>query len=118
MAGNRLHPGGKVHATFQTLAKALGSNESEPPGSRRFLIDFAGGDLAYYLSAPDMVEIVASASAGRVLRSFLAPNPDIKGFRAGVDVALESGQSADVRVFLRARTRALTETWTMPWKAP
>jgi periplasmic glucans biosynthesis protein len=118
MAGNRLHPGGKVHTTFQTLAKALGSNESEPPGSRRFLIDFAGGDLAYYLSAPDMVEIVASASAGRVLRSFLAPNPDIKGFRAGVDVALESGQSADVRVFLRARTRALTETWTMPWKAP
>jgi glucans biosynthesis protein len=115
---HRLHPGGKVRATFQTLAKALGSAESEVPGSRRFLVDFAGGDLAYYLSAPEIVEIVASVSNGRVLRTFLSPNPDIKGFRAGIDVGLEPGQSADIRAFLRARTRALTETWTMPWKAP
>jgi periplasmic glucans biosynthesis protein len=115
---HRLHPGGKVLATFQTVAKALGSAESEVPGSRRFLVDFAGGDLAYYLSAPDIVEIVASVSGGRVLRTFLSPNPNIKGFRAGIDVALDPGQSADIRAFLRARTRALTETWTMPWKAP
>jgi glucans biosynthesis protein len=111
-------PGGKVRATFQTVAKALGSTEAEAPGSRRFLIDFGGGDLAYYLAAPETVEIVASVSAGRVLRTFLSPNPDIKGFRAGIDIALESGQSADIRAFLRARTRALTETWTRPWKAP
>ncbi|SDR63108.1 glucans biosynthesis protein [Rhizobiales bacterium GAS191] len=118
LESNRLHPGGKVRATFQTVAKALGSTENEVPGSRRFLVDFAGGDLAYYLSAPDIVEIVASVSSGRVLRTFLSPNPDIKGFRAGIDVALDPGQSADIRAFLRARTRALTETWTMPWKAP
>ncbi|MFI5015136.1 MAG: glucan biosynthesis protein [Hyphomicrobiales bacterium] len=113
-----LHPGGKVRATFQAVAKALGSGESEAPNSRRFLVDFSGGDLAYYLSAPEMVEIVASVSAGRVLRTFLAPNPDIKGFRAGIDIALDAGQSADIRAFLRARSRALTETWTLPWKAP
>ena len=70
------------------------------------------------MPAPDTVEIVASVSAGRVLRTFLSPNPDIKGFRAGIDVALDPGQSADIRAFLRARTRTLTETWTMPWKAP
>jgi glucans biosynthesis protein len=116
--GHRLHSGGKVSATFQTLARAAGSGESEAPGSRRFLIDFSGGDLAFYLPAPDTVEIVASVSAGRVLRTFLAPNPAIKGFRAGIDVALESGQSADIRAFLRARAHTLTETWTMPWKAP
>jgi periplasmic glucans biosynthesis protein len=116
--GHRLHSGGKVRSTFQTLARASGSAESEAPGSRRFLVDFSGGDLAYYLPAPEAVEIVASISAGRVLRTFLSPNPDIKGFRAGIDIALESGQSADIRAFLRARTRTLTETWTMPWKAP
>jgi glucans biosynthesis protein len=116
--GRGLHSGGKVSATFQTLAKAAGSGEIEAPGSRRFLIDFAGGDLAYYLPAPDTVEIVASVSAGRVLRTFLSPNPDIKGFRAGIDIALDAGQSADIRAFLRAHTRTLTETWTMPWKAP
>jgi periplasmic glucans biosynthesis protein len=118
LEAHAMPPGGKVHATFQTVAKALGSSEAEAPGSRRFLIDFAGGELAYYLSAPEMVEIVASVSTGRVLRTFLSPNPDIKGFRAGIDVALEAGQSADIRAFLRARTRALTETWTRPWKAP
>jgi glucans biosynthesis protein len=116
--GHMLHSGGKVSATFQTLAKAPSSPEAEVPGSRRFLIDFSGGDLAYYLTAPDTVEIVASVSAGRVLRTFLSPNRDIKGFRAGIDVALEAGQSTDIRAFLRARTRTLTETWTMPWKAP
>ena len=111
-------PGGKVRATFQTVAKALGSSEADMPGSRRFLIDFAGGELDYYLKAPDIVEIVASVSSGKVLRTFLSPNPDIKGFRAGVDIALEPGQSADIRAFLRSRSRALTETWTRPWKAP
>ncbi len=116
--GHSLHSGGKVTATFQTLAKASGSGESEVPGTRRFLIDFSGGDLAFYLPAPDTVEIVASVSKGKVLRTFLSPNPDIKGFRAGVDVALEPGQATDIRAFLRARTRTLTETWTMPWKAP
>jgi glucans biosynthesis protein len=116
--GHGLHSGGKVRATFQTLAKAQGANDAEAPGSRRFLVDFSGGDLAYYLSAPEMVEIVASISAGRMLRTFLSPNPDIKGFRAGIDIALDAGQSADIRAFLRARTRTLTETWTMPWKAP
>ena len=118
LEAHAMPPGGKVRATFQTVAKALGSSEAETPRSRRFLIDFAGGELAYYLAAPEMVEIVASVSTGRVLRTFLSPNPDIKGFRAGIDVTLDAGQSADIRAFLRARTRALTETWTRPWKAP
>jgi glucans biosynthesis protein len=115
--GAALHPGGKVRATFTTKAMALGSAESAAPGTRRFLVDFAGGDLAYFLAAPDEVEIVASVSAGKVARTFLAPNRDIGGFRAGIDIALAPGQSADIRAFLRARMRALTETWTMPWKA-
>jgi glucans biosynthesis protein len=37
--------------------------------------------------------------------------------RAGVDVAIDPGQSTDLRVFLRAGPKALTETWTFPWRA-
>jgi glucans biosynthesis protein len=64
-----------------------------------------------------MVEIVATTSTGRILRTFLSPNAHVRGFRAGVDVAIDPGQSADVRVFLRAGQKALTETWTFPWRA-
>ncbi|SED29822.1 glucans biosynthesis protein [Rhizobiales bacterium GAS188] len=109
---------GQVQATFQMPPKASGAPEPDDPGKRRFLIDFAGGDLPYYLKAQEMVEVVASVSAGRVTRTSLTVNPAIKGFRATVDVALEAGQSGEVRAYLRARKRPLTETWTFPYRRP
>src|SRR5579871_6269575 len=112
-----LTPGGRTVGTFHVAPRALGAPESPPPGATRFLIDFSGGDLSYYMSDPSMVETVATTSAGRVLRTFLIPNTHIRGFRAGVDVAVDPGQSTDLRVFLRAGAKALTETWTFPWRA-
>jgi periplasmic glucans biosynthesis protein len=113
-----LTPGGRTVGTFRVAARALGSPDPPPPpGTTRFLIDFSGGDLSYYMSDPSLVETVATASTGRILRTFLTPNAHIRGFRAGVDVAVDPGQSTDLRVFLRAGPRALTETWTFPWRA-
>ena len=112
----RLTPGGRAISTFRATPKALGAAEAPIAGATRFLIDFAGGDLGYYLSDTSLVQIVATTSAGRVLRTFLAPNSHVRGFRAGVDVAIEPGQSCDVRVFLRSGVKALTETWTFPWR--
>ncbi len=114
----RLSPGGRVNRTFQTQARALGSDEVVAPNSRRFLIDFEGGDLAYFSQDPSLVSVVPTSTNGRILRSFLVPNPHIGGFRAAIDVELESQQSTDLRAFLKAGNRALTETWTFPWKAP
>ncbi|WP_026608470.1 glucan biosynthesis protein [Methylocapsa acidiphila] len=113
----RLSPNGRALNTYQTTAAALGSSEPIAPGSRRFIIDFTGGDLAYYALDPSLVEVVPSTSQGKILRSFLAPNPHINGFRAAIDVQLEPGQSTDLRAFLRTGSRALTETWTFPWRA-
>jgi glucans biosynthesis protein len=113
----KLHPGGAAYNTWQTQPRALGSAEPAAPGSRRFIIDFAGGDLAYFLSDPEKVQIVPSTSAGRITRTFLVPNPKTEGFRAGIDIQLDKGQSTDLRAFLKAGNRALTETWTFPWKA-
>jgi periplasmic glucans biosynthesis protein len=114
---SRLTPGARAINTFHTEAHALGAAETPPPGATRFLIDFSGGDLSYYMLEPSLVEVVATTSAGSVLRTFLATNSHISGFRAGLDVAVAPGQSCDVRVFLRAQNRALTETWTFPWQA-
>jgi periplasmic glucans biosynthesis protein len=110
-------PNGRTLSTYQTSARALGSPEPPIPGSRRFIIDFTGGDLAYYLADPELVEVVPSVSQGTIVRSFLVPNPHTKGFRAVIDIQLEPGQSADLRAFLRTGARALTETWTFPWRA-
>ena len=94
--------------TYGTQARALGSPEPLAPGSRRFIIDFAGGDLPYFQKDPPLVEVVPSVTNGRILRSFLVPNGHTGGFRAALDVQLESGQSTDLRCFLRAGNRALT----------
>ena len=60
-----MHPGGKVVNTFQAPARASGSNTPGDPTERRFMIDFAGGDLAFILKDPGQVQFVPSTSAGR-----------------------------------------------------
>ncbi len=82
----------------------------------RFIVDFTDGNLTFFHKAPDQVQVVPSISNGRILRTFLVPNPQTGGFRAAIDVEVPVGQSADIRAFLRAGTRALTETWTYPWR--
>ena len=86
------------------------------PGTRRFLIDFAGGDLAYYAQDPALVEVVPTTTQGKIVRSFLVPNGHTQGLRATIDLQLDPGQATDLRVFLRTGGRALTETWTFPWR--
>jgi len=114
----RLAPNGRVVHTFEAPARALGSSEPDNPGARRFLVDFAGGDLAYYVADPSAVEAVGSVSRGKVLRTIVTANQHINGLRVMFDVALKPGETADLRLFLRANGRTLTETWTMPWSAP
>ena len=113
-----LSSNGKVKASFQTQARALGSGEPNVPTQRRFLIDFAGGDLAYFRSDPGAVQLVAETSAGRILRSYTQANPYISGFRGTLDVDLKPGESADLRAYLKNGPNTLTETWTFPWTAP
>jgi periplasmic glucans biosynthesis protein len=112
-----LSPAGRVVNTWKTSPRALGSNEAVDVGSRRFIVDFAGGDLAYYAQDPNSVEIAASASVGKVTRTILMQNPHIDGFRAFVDVQVEPGQSTDVKAYLHAGPKVLTETWLMPYIA-
>ena len=110
-----MHPGGKAVNTYMARPQASGSSEPGDPTARRFIIDFAGGDLAYFLSTPDAVQVVPSTSTGRITHTFVVPNPQTEGFRCAFDVKLEPGQRTDLRCFLRAGGRALTETWTYPW---
>jgi len=115
---DRLSPNGRATNTFETAARALGSSEPVTPGAHRFIIDFAGGELGYFVNDPSQVELVATASNGTVIRSSVGANPHIEGLRAMFDVVVKPGQTADLRAFLKAGTQTLTETWTFPSTAP
>lgn len=114
----RLSPNGRAVNTFMAPAHALGSAEQTPAGACRFIVDFAGGDLSYYAEDPTEVEVVATAVNGKVLRASVAPNPHVDGVRAMFDAFVKPGETVDLRAFLRAGSRSLTETWTFPWTAP
>lgn len=116
-ASEELNPGGMALNTFRARPAALGANEAVAPGSTRFILDFGGGDLEYHLTNPQSVQVVASASVGRITRTALIPNPSVDGFRAMIDVEAPIGQITDLRAFLKAGSKALTETWTYPWRA-
>lgn len=111
-----LHPGAKAVNSFKTKASALGSSEVTAKNTVRFIVDFAGGDLEFYLKNPELVQIVPSVDNGKIIRTFLVPNKPLKGFRAGIDIEGIAGKTANLRAFLKAGESALSETWTMPWQ--
>ena len=120
MLGATLHPNAHVLNTFIATDAASGAarmTEADPAAKlrRRFLIDFTGGDLPYYLADPSRIEVVATTTHGVVAATSLTPNPHIRGFRAAVDVRLSEPGATELRAFLRANGRALSETWSYPW---
>ncbi|MGL4637416.1 MAG: glucan biosynthesis protein [Beijerinckiaceae bacterium] len=116
MDEGELTPGGIARSTYRTRPKALGSSEPVTPTMARFIIDFTDGQLPFFQKAPEQLQVVPSISNGRILRTFLVPNAQTGGFRAAIDVDVPAGQSADIRAFLKAGTKTLTETWTYPWR--
>jgi glucans biosynthesis protein len=84
--------------------------------TRRFMIDFTGGDLAFHLGKPSAVEIVSSATNGKIFRQFLVPNPAGGGFRVMLDVEVHPTETTTMTCKLRTGARVLTETWAYAWK--
>ena len=111
----KAQPTGIVLNTFEAPPIALGSSEKAEPGTRRFMVEFIGPDVAYYLNDPGLVQINASASNGKIYRSFITPNPKINGLRVHIDVKIQPASSTDLRIFLRAGSKRLTETWAYTW---
>lgn len=111
-----LHQYGQVKNSFN--GPDIVESPADGIGKKRFIIDFADGDLAFYLSESKRVEIAASTTAGAIAAAILDPNPTTKGFRAIVDATLPAGESAELRVLLKSRARILTETWTSSWAVP
>jgi glucans biosynthesis protein len=85
--------------------------------SWRFVVDFAGDDLAK-LPHDANVEAVVTASRGKLELISARPLASIKGYRAMFDVVPVDDKPVDLRLFLRHGDRALTETWLYQWTPP
>jgi len=86
--------------------------------SRRFAVDFAGGDLAL-LDPRTKVEPVISVSGGKVEVTSARPLSQVHGYRAMFDLVPDATTTPiTMRLFLSSNGQPLSETWLYEWVPP
>ncbi len=85
---------------------------ARPKGVRKFMIEFAGGDLG---TVPYGVkpEVVLSASRGSFSYILVEPMPGERFgvWRAQFDLTAEGGDPIEMRAFLKLGDKVMSETW-------
>ncbi|MEW6265610.1 MAG: glucan biosynthesis protein D [Thermodesulfobacteriota bacterium] len=108
-------PLARVVATRLGVGGVVG--RKRPYYSRKFVIDFAGGDLPM-LSGKAPVEAVITASRGTVENVSARPLWEINGRRAIFDLKPQGPDPIDLRLYLGQGGATLTETWMYQWLPP
>lgn len=87
--------------------------------SRRFVVDFAGGDLKLLGKDAKVVPVI-SASRGAVEVSSARPLDEIQGYRVMFDLKPTDASVVpiDLRVYLAVDGQPLCETWLYQWTPP
>ncbi len=122
----RLHWGGNVPATpsnaicvatYAGLGGVVGRKREY--FSWRFSVDFSGNNLAT-LPAKTKVEAMVSVSRGKLEITSARPLESVSGYRAMFDVVPpdDSTTPIDIRLYLAADGKPLTETWLYQWTPP
>ncbi len=91
------------------------SGVEESTGHRKFVIDFAGGQLGE-LEDPEAVSPAVSASGGEIAESVLSRIADTEIWRLVLEVDAAAGQTVELRADLRAGDAILSETWLYQWQ--
>ncbi len=102
----------RVLATRTGRAGIPGEPRWRKRHQRRFVVDFHGPGL----SDIDEVELSAETRGGELLEARLERMPRDLTIRAVIGLAPDAeGGPSDLRVFLHAEGRALSEVWTFVW---
>ncbi len=109
--------GGRAIATRIGTSQVIGSDVKADPESRKFVIDFAGNDLAD-LPAGARVKAQLSATAGTLGQPIVQANPHTKGYRVIFNFTPNESNVIDLRCSLRVGEDFLSETWTYQWRRP
>ena len=94
--------------------------QPRPAGVRKFVIDFAGGDLDQ-LGKEDGVRPVVTASRGRIDKPYALPIVGTPAWRASFALDVEGSEAVDLRCFLDRNGASLSETWLfqyVPFRYP
>ena len=108
---------GSSFPDFPASGRALATREASgsEEGLRRFAIEFGGGPLAE-LSDAQAVQLIVSASSGKILKTQSRRNPSTGTWLAHFELDPEGEDAVELRAFLRDQDHALTETWSYLWK--
>jgi glucans biosynthesis protein len=105
-------PGGRAIATRVGNAAVGGyRNFGLDPRTRRFVVDFAGGDLNG-LAATQPVVAQVSGSGATIDEVTVERVPETGAWRVAFRVLPRANESVDLRCFLTLYGESLTETWT------
>ena len=111
--GTGLH--GMSQAT-DTRIQRLSSQDDDDQAGTRFVLNFAGGDLDYFIKDAKKLRADISASEGEVRNIRIMPDPENGGVRVIFDlVNTTDATSSNLRAFILYQDTVLSETWTMPW---
>jgi glucans biosynthesis protein len=92
-----------------------GTSGGEPdPELRKFVIDLEGSSLTGSIDRAKITHKIA-ASGGNVVWSGVILLPDGKGVRLVADVRRTSDEPVELRGYLMAEERILSETWIYQW---
>ncbi|WP_425032653.1 glucan biosynthesis protein [Pelagibius sp.] len=107
----------KGYRDFPSSGRALATREGagSEAGRRRFALEFGGGPLAE-LEDEGAVELVVSASDGRILDAQIRRNEATGTWLALFELDPEEREAIELRAFLKDHDHALTETWSYLWK--
>ena len=113
-----MRDGGGLHDLAQatdTRLMRIASQGDDDAGRARFVLNFAGGDLDYFIKDTKNLHADVSASEGRLENIRVMPDPENGGVRVFFDLVNGDAASSNLRVFLLHKDKVLSETWTMPW---
>ena len=103
---------------FPATGRTLATREAGVPGQeelRRFALEFGDGPLVE-LSDDSVVELVVSASIGKIVKTRCRRNPATGTWLAFFTLDPEDAEAIELRAFLKDPNHALTETWSYLWK--
>ncbi len=81
-------------------------------GMRRYAVDFAGP-----MPKTSEIQVLASATAGKIIAPVLKPNPGTGGHRVTFDLDPKGAQLIEIRLQLTDGTKPVSETWLWRWVA-
>lgn len=91
---------------------------SDPPDTRKFVIDFQGGLLGRTPGGNQDVVPVVNVSGGTADVVVLTKLPEEDRWRLAIDIAADSGELVEINAHIAGSGRKLSEIWTFQWRKP